>query len=85
MKPRASSSKLGILLAITMLLAGGYLVIRPVDMIANHPNMVPRGNTPSRFITPSEHVTPSRSKFYGSSLMLAGLALGVFSFYRPSE
>ena len=85
MKSSDSSSKLGLLLAASMLTAGGYLTFFPVDMVVSHPNMMPRGDTPLRFITPTEHVTPARSRFYGVALMVFGLAIGAFSLYRPKE
>jgi hypothetical protein len=83
MKHHGSANKLGLLIAGVMIVAGAFLVARPIDVLASHPNMVPRGNTASRFVTPQEHVSPARSRVYGACSILLGLALGAFSLYRP--
>ncbi len=85
MKLSGSISKLGLFLAVSMLAAGGYLTAFPADMVASHPNMMPRGNTPSRFVTPTQHVTPAQSRFHGIALMVFGLVVGAVSLYRPKE
>ena len=83
MKHRSTTSRLGLLIAIVMVVAGAFLVVRPIDLVVSHPNMVPRGNTSSRFETPPEHVSPARSRFYGAFSIVLGLALGAISLYRP--
>ncbi len=84
MKSDESSSKLGLLLSVLLIFGGAFLIARPLDgTVVSHPNMVPRGNTQSRFATPTEIATPARSRLYGFGLIVVGLGLGAFSVYRP--
>ena len=78
-------SKTGIFIAVFLIVGGATLIIKPVDFVVEHPNMVPRGNTSTRFETPKEHVTPTRSRVYGAGLIILGLALGAFATYSPKR
>jgi hypothetical protein len=73
---RKSFSAFGVLLGLLIAAGGSALVAFPTDMRVEHSRI--------RYLpTVWEHVTPARSRLYGSVGLAFGLALIVYSLYRP--
>ena len=73
---RKSFSVFGVLLGLLIAAGGGALVVFPTDMRVEHSRI-------KYLPTVWEHVTPARSRLYGSVGLAFGLALVVYSLYRP--
>jgi hypothetical protein len=73
---RRAFDHFGLALGVVMALSGVALLAFPVDMIVHHARI-------KYLASVAEHVTPARSRIYGATLCLGGLALVGFSLHRP--
>lgn len=73
---RGAVSYSGLVLGVLMAVSGVGVVAFPADMRVHHTRM-------RRLPSVVEHVTPIRSRIYGASLLLGGVALIGFALYRP--
>jgi hypothetical protein len=76
-----SASKFGLLLAALFVVAGGLLVARPPEMTVHHPVSQKGAHFWKRSGT--EAVDHTRARIYGAGLLLFGVAVAVFSLYKP--